>query len=210
MTSILPFLDGPSPLPGTESPSRALFVDRWGTLLKKPEDAQAGSLGTPAFYEGVLDALFRCTQAGWMIYLIGNETDVANGCTDESEWKRFESEMVSVMHAHGVRVARSYACLEDPAHGKGERQRDSVFLLPNTGAMYHARQFDGIRLDQSWVIGDSTLELAAGWRAGCQTAGVCTGVSQGDTTLETDISFEAPNLTEALDTILQLAQVAAR
>jgi phosphoglycolate phosphatase-like HAD superfamily hydrolase len=118
--------------------------------------------------------------------------------------------MLSALRCHGVCVERCYACLDDPHNGKGKHQRDSVFLLPNTGAMYHARQHDGVHLGESWVIGDSTPELAAGWRAGCRTAGVRTGQACADGTLEIDVEFQAANLAEALDEILQLTRAAGR
>ena len=210
MTSFLPYFDGPAPLPGTETPKRALFVDRWGTLLERPAKQRGGDLGSPTFFEGAIDGLFRCVQGGWSVYLIGNEEDVARGLTKDTEWVRFEAEMLSLLRAGGVQIERSYACLDHPLHGKGKHLRDSVFLLPNTGAMYHARQHDGIQLDESWVIGDSTVELAAGWRAGCRTAAVLTGLGLGDATLETDFEFDAPSLAAALGAIQQLSQAAGR
>ena len=206
MTPQPSFFDGPAPLPGTESPRRALFVDRWGTLLQEPEGGPGKQLGEPKFFPGALDHLFRACQAGWTIYLIGNEDSVARGRTSGAEWERFEQEMLAALRSAGVDVARNYACLDHPEHGKGKHLRDSVFLLPNTGAMYHARQHDGIHLAESWVIGDSTLELAAGWRAGCRTAGVHTGRGLGDAELEIDTEFDASDLASALEEVQDLTR----
>lgn len=209
MTTRDDFNDGPlAPLPGTSSPKRALFVDRWGTLLERGTEDPDQLYEQPSFLEGSLDALFRATQAGWRLYLLGNEDPVALGQVTETKWQAFEAEMLSTLSKSGVRVDRNYACLDHPEHGHGKHLKDSVFLLPNTGAMYHARQHDGIDLEQSWVIGDSTLELAAGWRAGCRTAGVRTGVGLEDSALETDVRFMADDLASVLDQILELARVA--
>jgi histidinol phosphatase-like enzyme len=123
------------------------------------------------FTPGSLDALFHAGQAAWEIYLIGNEPSVAFGQLSLEEWRAFEAELLEHLRAHGIPIKRSYACIDHPRGVKG-RARDSVFLLPNTGALYHAAQFDGISLGHSWVIGDGTLELVAGWRAGCRIAGV--------------------------------------
>jgi len=210
MTQRNVYFDIPAPLPGTESPQRALFVDRWGTLLELPGDDLAAALQAPRFLPGAVDALFRCTQAGYAIYLIGNESSVALGQLSKAEWEAFETRLLLELRSQGVQVERCYACLDDPHQGRGEHLRDSVFFLPNTGAMYHARQHDGVHLGQSWVIGDSTIELAAGWRAGCRTAGVHTGLSFADNTLEIDIELEAATLADVLDEILQVAQAARR
>jgi histidinol phosphatase-like enzyme len=125
-----------------------------------------------AFTPRALEALFRACQDGWSIYLIGNEEDVALGKLSDARWEAFERELLAFLGSYGVRVQRNYACLDDPLRGKGRHKRDSVYLLPNTGAMYHARQHDGVDLQKSWVIGDGVLELVAGWRAGCRLAGV--------------------------------------
>ena len=101
------------------------------------------------------------------------------------------------MRANGVRIQRSYAAIDHP-DGVAPHNKDSVFHLPNTGALYHAAQVDGVVLRQSWVIGDSSLELVAGWRASCRLAGVRTGEGLRDGQLQVDPEILANNLAEAL------------
>ncbi len=160
-----------SPIPGAGIPPRGLFVDRWGTLLERLANGPPRSCAEVEFVAGALDALFLIGQLGWEIYLIGNEESVAFGKLSTEEWEHFEAELLAHLRAHGVSVKRCYSCLDHPKGVRGHA-RDSVFLLPNTGLLYHAAQFDGISLAHSWVIGDGTLELVAGWRAGCHIAGV--------------------------------------
>jgi D-glycero-D-manno-heptose 1,7-bisphosphate phosphatase len=193
-------------LPGTTPPKRALFIDRWGTLLEQPERGYEARFDKCEFTPAAIDLLFRASQAGWQIYLIGNEDAVARGKLADATWERFEAELLAHLGSLGVPIARNYACLDHPEHGKGTHLKDSVFLLPNTGPMYHAKQHDGIQLDESWVIGDSTIELAAGWRAGCRTAAVKTGLAGADGTLEIDPAFHGENLGEVLAEILTHAR----
>ncbi len=160
-----------SPIPGAGIPPRGLFIDRWGTLLETPRYGVVRTLAEVTFTPGALDALFHARQSGWEIYLVGNEPDVAFGKLSMDEWRKFEAELLEHLRSQGIPIKRSYACLDHP-RGVKARARDSVFLLPNTGALYHASQFDGISLPHSWVIGDGNIELAAGWRAGCRIAGV--------------------------------------
>ena len=198
----------PAPIPGTAPPARGLFIDRWGTLLELPSRGYRANLADTEFTPRALETLFRASQAGWLVYLIGNEDAVARGRLSTATWQRFESEVLDHLAAHGIPVKRNYACLDHPEHGCMGRRKDSVFLLPNTGAMYHAMQHDGIRLDQSWVIGDSTLELAAGWRSGCRLAGVRTGLALGDGAFEIEPNLVCENLSEVLAEILVLAAAA--
>lgn len=189
-----------SPLPGTEAPERALFVKRWGTLLLPQEACCAFE---PALLvPGAVDALFRAAQAGWHVYLIGNEDDVAHGRCSDEQWLSFEAALLAHLTAHGVHVARCYAALDHPA-GKGRHRRKSVFQLPDTGIFYHALQHDGIALGESWVIGDATPELAAGERAGCRVARVSEPGGASDPELHVDPQLRATTLVEVLDSLSQ-------
>jgi histidinol phosphatase-like enzyme len=173
------------PLEGTTPAPRALFVDRWGTLLVTPEAGHARSPAELQFQPGAIEALFRATQAGWRLYLLGNEDAVAQGRLSLEEWLAVEKKLLDDLARAGVPLGRNYACVDHP-EGVTGRQNDSVYLLPNTGAFYHAFHTDGIELAKSWVIGDSTLELVAGWRAGCRMAAVRTGLGLSDRTFEVE------------------------
>ena len=190
-----PFLHEPiAPLPGTERPLRGLFIDRWGTLLELPTKGPCSRFEDARFTPRALSALFRARAAGWHLYLIGNEDAVATGRVSDDTWQRFEAAMLAHLASHGAPMTRSYACLDDPVLGVGKHRRDSVFQLPGTGAMYHAMQHDGIVLEESWVVGDSSLELAAGWRSGCRTAGVRSGLAMKDGALEVEPLLVADDL----------------
>ncbi|HVS19450.1 MAG TPA: HAD hydrolase-like protein, partial [Planctomycetota bacterium] len=189
-----------SPLPGTEAPRRALFIKRWGTLLAPREPW--GAFEPALFAAGAVDALFRASQAGWHVYLIGNEEEVAFGRCSDGDWQAFEAALLAHLAANGVHVARCYAALDHPA-GKGSHRRKSVFLLPDTGLFYHALQNDGVALDESWVIGDATPELAAGERAGCRVARVLEPGGESDPELHVDPDVSARSLVEVLDTLTQ-------
>jgi histidinol phosphatase-like enzyme len=164
---------------GSPAPVRGLFVDRWGTLLERPDGGDPRGPQDLRFLPGAVDALFRAQRAGWRIYLVGNEDAVAFGRLAEADWARFEGAMLSSLADQGVCVTRNYACLDHP-RGVPARRSDSVFRLPNTGAFYHAKHHDGTWLEGSWLVGDSTLEHAAAWRAGLKRAGVRTGEALAD------------------------------
>jgi D-glycero-D-manno-heptose 1,7-bisphosphate phosphatase len=196
----------PAPLPGTEPRPRGLFVDRWGALLQRTDQGYAARFEPELLAPGALDALFRAGNAGWTVYLIGNEDAVARGRIADGTWKRFEEQLLEHLASYGVRVERNYACLDHPEHGKGRHKRDSVYLLPNTGAMYHAMQHDGIALERSWVIGEASIALVAGWRAGCHVAGIEAGDAAPDAQgeeLQVEPEVRAESLAEVLAALLR-------
>ena len=180
-------------LPGTQPAPRGLFIDLWGTLLVDPPEGEKKSASDLQFHEGALEALFLAHRSDWLIYLIGNENEVAHGQISDDEWNDLNTELCSQISGEGIRVQRQYICLDHP-EGVGAHAFDSVFQLPNTGLLYHAMHNDSIELKKSWVIGDSTVELVSGWRAGCKIAGVRTGLGLQDGEFEVTPNFMADNL----------------
>jgi histidinol phosphatase-like enzyme len=185
-----------SPLPGAGRPARGLFIGRSRALLAGPEGSAARAACSPE----TLRFLFRAGQRGWNLYLIGNEESVARGRVTDAAWERFESDLLAMLRGAGIPVVRHYACLDHPK-GKGRHRRDSVFRFPNTGALFHAAQEDGIELRESWVLAGDVDELAAGWRAGCRTARVG-NASESDEDLEVEADLVAGDLASALAELL--------
>jgi len=166
-------------------------------LFQLPEQGHVTRFDRLEFTPGALEALFKIGQAGWNLYLIGNEDAVAFGHLSADKWKTLESAYLDHLRGHGIPIHRNYACLDNP-EGKRPHDKDSVFLLPNTGVLYHAAQTDGIALRESWVVGDSTLELVAGWRASCRLAAVRTGLALEDGGLQVEPEIFADNLATVL------------
>jgi histidinol phosphatase-like enzyme len=184
----------------SSTPVRALFVKRWGTLLSSPPSGKGLEFDAGLLAPGAVDALFRARQAGWRLYLIGNEDAVARGRVSDAEWTAFEQALLDHLRGRGAGVQRSYACLDDP-EGRGRHRRRSVFRFPDTGVFYHAAQHDEVSLLDSWVVGDSTLDLAAGERAGCRVAGVRTGLALADGELEVDPQMVGTDLAEVVEAL---------
>lgn len=191
-----------SPHAGWGPPPRGVFVDVVGTLLAADADGEDHfpSFGSAEFYPGVLDGLFRVTQAGWNLYLIGNVRSVAFGEQSASDWKEFQEGLHGHLRSQGIKLTRDYTCPTHPEGIEGQNA-DSVYLLPGTGAMHHAAQADGIALPLSWVIGDQTTELVAGWRAGCRIAGVRTGQGMKGGSYHVDPELITDEASEALKLI---------
>lgn len=192
-----------APRPSWGPPPRGVFIDVFGTIVAPAADGESIPRFEDAeFYEGVLDALFRVTQSGWNLYLVGNMNTVAFGHQSIDEWKIFQAELHAHMRGLGIKLRRDYTCVDHPEGVKG-RDRDSVYMLPGTGAMHHAAQADSVRLPLCWVIGDSTVELVAGWRAGCRVASVATGVALGDRTYHVDPEMSGASAAGVLREIAQ-------
>lgn len=196
-----PFQSSPRPAqPGWGPPPRGVFVDILGTLVEPLEGGGFPTIDDARYYDGVLDGLFRVTQAGWHLYLVGNIDTVAFGKQSIDEWRAFQTALHANMKSLGIRLRRDYTCVDNPEGVKGQ-DKDSVYFLPGTGAMHHAAQADGVSLPLCWVVGDSTTELVAGWRAGCRLAGVRTGHGVTDGRFHVDPEITAETATAAFGVI---------
>lgn len=190
-------------LPGTGTPLRGLFLSRWGALLQRPHDGFPGRFQDLLFRPRVLELVFRADQAGWNIYTIGNEDDVAHGRITDGQWESFHHALLGHIRGQGIRLRRDYSCLDNPS-GKAPHNRESVFLFPNTGTLYHAAQEDGIVLSESWMISDTVAELAAAWRAGVHVAAIHATPRRGED-LQVEPEIRARGAGEAIAEVLSIA-----
>ena len=197
-----------SPIPGAGRPVRGIFVSRNGGLMLPPpgpagNDKRSGT-SADACSPAALRLLFRAGQRGWNLYLIGNEDDVARGRVSDAAWETFEARLLAKISGEGIRLVRHYACLDHPK-GKGRHRKDSVFRFPNTGALFHAAQEDGVELRESWLLSSDVDELAAGWRAGCRTGRVGSAAStevESRSVLHVEPDLVAGDLAAALAEVL--------
>ncbi|MEZ6013934.1 MAG: hypothetical protein R3F49_02365 [Planctomycetota bacterium] len=194
--------------PEWRAPKRGLFIDRWGTLLELPSAGWVERFEDTRFTRGAVDALFHASQAGLEVYLLGNVDPVASGEQSLESWQTFQAALHTALRSAGVRIARDYSCTDNPA-GCAPHNADSVYLLPNTGAMYHAAQNDNISLRHSIVVGDSSVELVAGWRSGCRTAAVGTGLALRDRTFQVDPDLNGDTLADVVRDIIARVSVSA-
>jgi D-glycero-D-manno-heptose 1,7-bisphosphate phosphatase len=186
---------------------RGIFVSRDGGLVLAEAAAKRPKNGIECS-ERALQLLFRAGQRGWNLYLIGNEDGVAKGRVADAAWEEYEARLREKLAGEGIVLVRHYACLDHPK-GKGKHRRDSVFRFPNTGALFHAAQEDGIELRESWLLSSDVDELAAGWRAGCRTGRVGSSCSKAaskeaedPSELEVEADLVAEDLASALAELL--------
>jgi histidinol phosphatase-like enzyme len=191
----------PLPLPGTVRAPRALFVGRWGALLER-RDAPCRTFGEARVAAKAGELLFRATQAGWRLYLVGNEPDVARGRVGDAAWEGFQKDLHAHLAGQGIPLARDYACLDHPQTGKGKHKCESVYRFPNTGALYHALQEDGTDLRASWMISDDVLELAAASRAGVRTLALARSIRVAEGSIEVECETSATSFAEAVSFVL--------
>jgi D-glycero-D-manno-heptose 1,7-bisphosphate phosphatase len=142
---------------------RALFLDRDGILdeLVQYEEFEAPrTIGDLRMIEGVSAPLRRFAEAGWLLFIVTNQPNVAKGKATREDVVEVND---AVVRALEVPVARSYICFHQAEDLCACRKPSPYFLREA------AREFE-LDLAQSWMVGDQDSDLLCGRNAGCKVA----------------------------------------
>ena len=143
------------------TPQPAIFVDRDGVLneeveyLHDPEKVR--------IIPGVLQGLRRLQEAGYRVVVVTNQAGIGLGYFRTEDFYRVNRVLLKEATAAGLRFDRIYFC----PHGVSDGCR---CRKPLPGMLLRAHDELNVRLDGSWMIGDSTVDIEAGKAAGCKTA----------------------------------------
>jgi D-glycero-D-manno-heptose 1,7-bisphosphate phosphatase len=139
---------------------KAVFLDRDGVLnralVHEGRPYPPNSLETFEILPGVLEALGRLHDAGFLLIGATNQPDVARGIQ--------RRELIEAMNARLMDespIAEILVCYED-----GD---DCPHRKPNPGLLFDAAARYGIDLAASFMVGDRWRDIEAGRRAGCRT-----------------------------------------
>jgi D-glycero-D-manno-heptose 1,7-bisphosphate phosphatase len=145
---------------------RALFLDRDGIVDELVFYESSGEWEAPRrvedirMIEGAPEALQRFADAGWLLFFITNQPNVAKGKAARPD---VEAVHEAVVRNLAVPIARSYLCFHQ-AEDRCQCRKPSPHFLREA-----AREFD-VDLTQSWMAGDQDSDLLCGRAAGCKVA----------------------------------------
>jgi len=147
--------------------SRALFVDRDGTLIE-----DVGYPKDPAdvvLVPGAAAVLRDARRRGYLLVIVTNQSGVARGMFDESVARRVQARVEELFAAEGVRFDGVYFCLHGPHDGCACRK-------PAPGMLLAAARDLGIDLGASLMVGDKASDVEAGRAAGARAIGFGTDI----------------------------------
>jgi histidinol-phosphate phosphatase family protein len=160
-----------------DHPQAMVFLDRDGTINREVDH-----LNSPDQFEllpGVEEAIRRLNRSEYRCCVVTNQPVIARGECSEEELRQIHNKMETLLGRGGAFLDRIYFCPHHPHRGfPGERvdlKRDCDCRKPMPGMINVAmQQFHGAR-EQSWMIGDSTVDIATAQRAGVKSILVETG-----------------------------------
>jgi len=146
---------------GGEVTARAVFLDRDGVLNELT--SREGQLVSPRrladfhIFEDAPPAARALKAGGFLLFVITNQPDVAREALDEAE--------LGAMHDH----LRDALPVDDIAYCPHDDRANCDCRKPRPGMLVELARRWNVRLDASYVVGDTWRDMDAGRAAGCHT-----------------------------------------
>lgn len=172
----------------------AVFLDRDGTLM---EDVHY--CGDPAMvqvYGGVPEALRRLKAAGFLTFIVTNQSGIGRGLITDAQYHAVQAELLRRLGA-GL-IDASYYCPDVPEVPSARRK-------PAPGMILEAAAEYGVDLGRSYLIGDKAADIECARRAGVRGILVLTGY--GEEQRDCGAEFCARDFGEAVEIVLKAEEV---
>ncbi|WP_028024321.1 D-glycero-beta-D-manno-heptose 1,7-bisphosphate 7-phosphatase [Enterovibrio calviensis] len=145
----------------------AVFIDRDGVInvdhgyISKVDDFE--------YIEGVFDACRAFKDMGYLLVLVTNQSGIARGYYSEDDFLSLTEWMDWNFADKGVEFDGIYYCPHHPEHGDEKYKIDCECRKPKPGMFLSARDYLGIDMSQSVMIGDKADDMRAAGDAGVNT-----------------------------------------
>ena len=171
------------------SKSRAVFVDRDGTIIQDADYCSAAS--QVRALEGAASALRRLKDAGFKIIVITNQSGIGRGFFTEKQYRAVEGEVSRQLGSDVIDA--TYFCPDAPG-------QPSKCRKPAPGMILQAAKDHDIDLSRSFLIGDKEIDAECAHNAGVRAVRVRTGFDKA--TEMSCADWVAEDLPAAAETIV--------
>lgn len=143
---------------------KAVFLDRDGVInhdlgyVSRWEDF--------VFLPGAIEGMKLLQSAGYMLVVVTNQSGIARGLFDESDYENLTSRYRMYLENQGIRLSGVYHCPHHPDFSESACDRCCQCRKPMPGMFFRAFKDLTIRPDSSLMIGDRPSDLKAAYRAG--------------------------------------------
>lgn len=183
---------------------KAVFIDRDGTINKfnglivKEEDF--------ILEENAAVAIRKINEAGYLAICVTNQPVVARGLCEIEDVENIHNKLETLLGNYGAYLDDIVFCPHHP--DKGYPEENPLYKIkcdcrkPAVGMIDKMADKYNIDLQNSYVIGDSTVDIKTGLNAGLKTVLVKTGQAGLDGKYDVSADLEAEDLLDAVNKIL--------
>ncbi len=166
---------------------KAVFLDRDNTLID--DGGYSHDASAVKFVAGAFDALLALQRAGFLLFVVTNQSGIGRGYFPEADAIAVHSRITDMLRERGVRIEKIYYCPHAPEEGC-ECRKPKPFLV-----LKAAEEF-GIDLAKSFFVGDHIKDAETGRAAGIMTV----LIGHAEASPMADISVR--NIAEATEKII--------
>lgn len=140
--------------------NKAIFLDRDGVINRDvpycscPEDFE--------LLPGVIEGILLLNKNGFKVVVVTNQSGVSRGYFTENMLAKIHEKMQHEFAIHGAHIDAIYYCPHHP-------DDNCTCRKPSASMLFKAASHFNIDLNQSYVIGDSAIDIEMGRKAGCKT-----------------------------------------
>ena len=142
--------------------SSALFLDRDGVINRRLPGTYVRDIREFEFLPGVLEAVRILSGIFPYVFVVTNQQGIGKGFMTEAALNRLHAYMLEEIERHGGRIDKIYFAPQLEAE-------NHIMRKPNPGMAFAAlRDFPGVDLSRSIMVGDSPSDMLFGVNAGMQ------------------------------------------
>lgn len=184
-----------------DRPQACVFIDRDGTLNQ--QRGYVRSADELELIDGAGEAMRRLNEAEFRVAVVTNQPVLARGEASVADLRRIHAKLETDLGASGGFVDRIYYCPHHPDRGfPGEvaaLKIDCDCRKPKAGLLIRAAADLNADPRVSWMIGDSTADIAAAEAFGVRSVLVETGEGGRDGKSRVSPDFVVRDVLEAVD-----------
>jgi len=140
---------------------KAIFLDRDGVINKKKSD-HVKSVEEFQIFPFAIEAIKKINQLGFLVIIITNQSAINRGLMTHHDLDTIHQELQKSLKKNSGYVDAFYYC----PHRSDE---NCTCRKPKSGLIKKAIDDFGINIENSWVIGDSEIDMEAGKSINCKT-----------------------------------------
>ncbi|NFF80808.1 HAD-IIIA family hydrolase [Clostridium botulinum] len=184
---------------------KCIFIDRDGTinkhngLVSKEEDFM--------LEDCTKEAVSLINNSGYLAIVITNQPVVARGLCKIEDVENIHNKMKTLLGKDGVFFDDVVFCPHHP--DKGYPEENPIYKIkcncrkPSTGMIDSCIEKYNIDIQNSWMIGDTTIDIQTGINVGLKTALVLTGEAGKDKKYKVQANIIEKKLIDAVKIILK-------
>ncbi len=188
----------------TQQTIKVLFLDRDGTI-NQDTGSYISTREQLVLIDRADEAIALAKRAGFRIVIISNQAGIARGIATVEQVEEVNRYLNDLLSAKNASFDRCYYCPYHPEYPHPDYDRFMEFRKPATGMVEQAIDdflAEGYLVDRSasFFVGDKTLDVECGKRAGMRSVLVRTGHNEEDLCIERNIipEFVADDLYKAV------------